>query len=568
MKKNIPLWVKYCIFYNIGTVIIVLVIISTVLVRGYYDKRNVTLTNLENITYFTENELISKLKNIEEDFSGLKTAAAVKNAHNNAAIGSIQSVLEVLLADSGDVMAVFYLDMDNNGYSAGEPIGGADHRLELIRKASAEVEGKKKNFWFYDKTSRGYDACVLYHEVAYVDDNFRREKLGTMLIYADLSDLNQRYFDRMNDSVGILFTDAYGNIVACSDIDLVGKVYSDAFVENKGTLKRNDGRTYIYEERDSEISGWKSVSYQDTGLIFNETIKLVSSVIAVTLLGLIVMTVLAYYVMNRLYSPVVEFARSIKLTNEGGIQSEYMSRQNDIKLIETAFANIKNKLLKQVELNNLKEIELKNSMLKMYESQMNPHFLFNTLQIIQMLNVMGQSDDVSEAVSALGDILRFNLNAENEVLISDEVANIRSYFHIMEYKYGNRFCYDITVDNELNNCKTVKFLLQPFVENSMKHGFAGKQGMRHIAIVIKHVFNDAVIIISDNGFGIEKDKLEKIKKSLCYDSYEPIGIGIKNVDSRIKLIYGGQYGVDVFSHNGAQILIHLPVISEQEGRNV
>ena len=567
MKNNMPLWVKYCIFYNIGIVLIVLMIIGTVLIRGYSDKRNVTITNLDNITYFTENELNSKLKNIEEDFGGLKTSDAVLKAQNSTAIGIIQGVLEMLLADNSDVIAVFYLDNDNNGYSAGETVGDLNYRLELMKKVSADTKGKKKNFWFYDKTDRGYNACVLYHEVTYVDNNFRKKKLGKMLVYTDLTDLNQHYFSSMNGSVGILFTDTYGRVVAGSDKELVGKVFSEEFTESNGTIKNTQGKKYIYEERTSAVEGWKSICYHDSAFIFNETIRLVGIIIATAILGLIIMTILAYFVMNRLGSPIVEFARSIKLTNEGEIQSVYASKQNEIKLIETAFDNIKTKLIKQVELNNLKEIELKNAMLKMYEMQMNPHFLFNTLQIIQMLNIMERNDDVNDALAALGDILRFNLRDENEVKICEEVANIRSYLGIMEYKYGEGLCYDIIVDGELSNCKTVKFLLQPFVENSFRYAFSKNNKQRYIAVIIKKVFNDVAVIISDNGTGIDNTKLTQLRNSLHDAHGEPLGIGIKNVDSRIKLLYGTQYGVDIFCRNGTQVVIHLPVVHE-EGRNV
>jgi len=207
------------------------------------------------------------------------------------------------------------------------------------------------------------------------------------------------------------------------------------------------------------------------------------------------------------------------------------------------------------------ELRLKEITIKAYESQINPHFLFNTLQMIQMMNVLGRKEDVSTAISSLAQLLRFNLDSNQEIRISEEIKNVIYYLKILKIRFKDRFSYNIMIPDELMDCYTVKFMLQPLIENAVKHGFGRKKGDCEIAIMGQLIHDEIVIVVKDNGSGISEDKLSEIKKRLSQtpDSEEG-GIGLFNVNKRIQCIYGEEYGLDIFSKQpgNTQVLIHIP----------
>ena len=214
-----------------------------------------------------------------------------------------------------------------------------------------------------------------------------------------------------------------------------------------------------------------------------------------------------------------------------------------------------------VNLNMNMEIQLKKAQIRAYESQINPHFLFNTLYMIQMMNVIGEKENITTITNRLGKLLRFNLDNRNEVKLSEEIENVKNYLEIMELRFKGRFNYKIMIPPELMECYTVKFMLQPLIENSVSHGFVHKKDMCEIVIMGQQIGDDNAIVVKDNGQGITPEHLSELKKMLNSENNEASGIGIKNVHDRIQLLYGEVYGVDIFSDyaKNTNVLIHIPV---------
>ncbi|MBO5007312.1 MAG: sensor histidine kinase [Clostridia bacterium] len=565
--KRIPLWGKYYIFYIIGILITILIIVSSVMYKTYSEKRDIISTDAKNIVYFAETELSNRLKNVEERFGGVEIARSFLIADKNFVVGNykhnIQSLVETLCADSREVLSVFYVDNKGNNYSAGEAIGGLAKRLELMENARRkEVKHNKKNVWFYDSTDKGDHACVLYRDIVYVNDNFEKQYLGSMLVYVDSGDINRDYFSGVQVGTGILFVDDDGVIVISTDNEAVGQKYDEYFSRSGNNISDSKGNVYACNESESMITGWRSVSYFSTELTAKQSHETLVLLISLTLMCMVLMAVFSYFITKRLGKPINELVKSITVLNDGHVMISDDLNRDEAERIKAVFDDMTQKLVEQTELNHQKEMQLQISLLKSYEYQMNPHFLFNTLQIIQMLSVIGRNEDVNNAVTCLGNMLRFNLSSENEVTLREEADNVENYFRILKYRYNNDFTYKVIVDESLYSCKTLKFMLQPFVENSIKHGLQNKQGTWEIAIVAEKINDELAIVIKDNGVGIEPQRLADIKASLSKTEDTTMGIGIKNVNSRIKLTYGDKYGVDVFSNSGTQILVHIPCIRE------
>ena len=194
------------------------------------------------------------------------------------------------------------------------------------------------------------------------------------------------------------------------------------------------------------------------------------------------------------------------------------------------------------------------------QMQINPHYVFNTLSSIKLLIWQGDKDRSIEVLDSFILLLRNTISKTDEfITIKEEIDNLKHYVLINNTRYGDRIdvqyfimpnCYDYLVP---------KLLLQPFIENSFFHGFPSRENGR-IEILIREEKDNINVRIIDNGVGIESDKLEGLKIVKKASSKGLSGIGIKNVNDRIKLIYGNDYGIEIKSElgKGTEIIILLP----------
>ena len=210
------------------------------------------------------------------------------------------------------------------------------------------------------------------------------------------------------------------------------------------------------------------------------------------------------------------------------------------------------------------EIEQKNMQFKLLASQVNPHFFFNSLEMIRAKALSHRIDDLNKIVKGLGKIMRRSLDIQhNLVTIESEIEFIRHYLGIQKYRYEDKLLYAINIDQGIYRERIIPHLLQPIVENAIVHGMENK--IEVCTININSIIENAKLIISirDDGVGIEKKELERIKQSLL--SYEKTddgshGIGLFNVHQRIKLYYGETYGIHIESkkYEGTKVDIILP----------
>lgn len=561
MKKK-SLWKKYFTLYATCLLGITTLIMTVFLIKSYTENRDMTEKNAQNSVYFADLNLSGKMKLIEERFGGMDLAEKFRDAEEIEGYSNEKvNLVAGLCAEYNDVLSVFYVDTNGRNYSAGEPMGSLNQRIEYIEDAQSSREFKTKGMkWFFAKTQNGYNACVLYRKIVYME-NCDRKILGDLLIYIDTERINDNYFRSMEDNTGMLFLDSDNTVAVASQSEFLGKRFDECFIEEGGKISAPDGTTYYFCKKESGISGWHNVCYYKTGASVRDFFGITWIVFSVILIFLGIIIFISYQFSRKLGRPLEELIEHISISEKGDVTlSRADSEETDeILMLKRLFDDMSNKIKIRAELNFQQEINVKNALIKVYESQMNPHFLFNTLQIIQMLSVMQMHDEVSEITTCLGKLLRFNLSEGSETTLGAEIENIQNYFKILKYRYGDGFTYRLMVPDSLLECKVVKFMIQPFVENSVNHGFSEKVGPYEVAIVVTKINKELAIVVRDNGSGISGCRLAEIKDALAGCSETGIGIGISNVNKRIKLIYGESYGVDLFSsEKDTHAVIHIP----------
>ena len=272
--------------------------------------------------------------------------------------------------------------------------------------------------------------------------------------------------------------------------------------------------------------------------------------------------------------PISDLSTQLRTFNSGDLNKRisYTNVQELNDITDTAnqmIDNIKNITKKIFSTQDmLYETVLRKTEAELYalQSQVNPHFLYNTLQCIRGLATLNRTDDIKNISLAMSDVFKYSIAPGTYVTYLDEIRIIHKYLSIYKIRFNGKIDYDIDVDEEILQCYTVKMIIQPTVENAVVHAF--KDLVRKPCIHIIGKIDDGRILfrIIDNGNGIPSDTLKEIRKKLSFSFETSIrhkssyGIGLYNISRRIKLAYGEDYGIEIFSNmNGTEVDIITPI---------
>lgn len=285
--------------------------------------------------------------------------------------------------------------------------------------------------------------------------------------------------------------------------------------------------------------------------------------------------VLVEFISHSITKPIKNLCISTKLVGNGDFTTRVPDSESDeIAMLTTSFNTMIEKIGSLVEDVKLEQINLRKTELKLLQAQINPHFLYNTLDTIIWLAEGNKTKDVIQMVSALSRFFRIALSKGYDYIsIKEEEMLIRSYLQIQQYRYQDILEYEINISEKLENCSILKLTLQPIVENALYHGIKNKRGMGKI-IIEGYCQEDTVFLkVKDNGIGMNQEQIEKIRRLFVMPKEDALGqkgFGLFNVNERIKLNFGTEYGLDVKSEYGigSEFTICIPKITQNRHYNI
>ena len=271
-------------------------------------------------------------------------------------------------------------------------------------------------------------------------------------------------------------------------------------------------------------------------------------IIAVTVVG--AMLIGAYFIAGTIIKPVEKLTgRLTRRIQEHSRKPLYTSREDEVGVLTRSF----NTLIQDVYESRLEADEYH---LKVLYAQINPHFLYNALGAINNKAILARQDDISRMTLLLSEFYRTSLNHGNEITtISAEIQNIRSYIEIEQILYGDYFHVSFETKPGAEDWEMPNFILQPIVENAINHGLRNSgRPDRLLTISLQVTSGEAVFCISDNGVGIPDDILATLK------AHESSGIGLSNIDKRLRLCFGEEYGLNIESTvgSGTSVTVRIP----------
>ncbi|PWU68085.1 cache domain-containing sensor histidine kinase [Gracilibacillus dipsosauri] len=284
----------------------------------------------------------------------------------------------------------------------------------------------------------------------------------------------------------------------------------------------------------------------------------------------------SYYLSRSISKPIVDLMKFMRRAESGDLHVRYKEkREDEIGLLGRSFNTMLQKVLELMRVTERQERQKRDAEFRSLQANINPHFLYNTLDTIQWMARKQNVIDVAEVVESLAKLFRIGLSKGRDIItVSAEMEHIESYLKIQKTRYRDKLNYQMNIDPQVRSFYTLKFILQPIVENAIYHGIKERRGPGTVLINASIARDDLLIIIEDNGAGMTIEQLHDMKQALAEamqrtekveDGHKKKGYGILNVQARIQLTYGEKYGLSIDSEKakGTRVEILLPVIREQ-----
>ncbi|KFN05910.1 HAMP domain-containing protein [Paenibacillus macerans] len=368
-----------------------------------------------------------------------------------------------------------------------------------------------------------------------------------------------------------------GVIISHGDKELINTRPSAAYIGQvlsggkQGSFKTAlNNQNAVVNYRMIGETGWRIVSVIPATEYENLSILLKNWMLVLFAIFITVAVILSYIVSNSISKPIRQLSAVMKNVEGARLDARFVyNSRNEIGLLSRNFNRMVDRINHLVNKVYQEELLKQQSQLKYLMFQINPHFLFNTLETINWLARIQGAPEVGKLSKALGDLMREGIKGKDFIPLVSEIGNVEKYVYIQKHRFGDKFEVDTDIDPNALSLSVPRFILQPLVENAIVHGL--ELAMDKGFIEIRGYFEQGrlLLTVSDNGGGMEPAKLEEIRSVLDGGPADTAGIGLLNVHQRIQLHYGKEYGLRVDSScgEGTEITITLPGIPGMTGRN-
>lgn len=384
-----------------------------------------------------------------------------------------------------------------------------------------------------------------------------REGVNILYMDVDYQKLFTPYAETLISECGLYITDQEGKLVF-EESRFSGKNQNYDLTYSEFLEQRDRGSAdYTILCEQSNTTGWTVWLYQPVGLA-GESMRPIGVMAGVTILICIFAAVLAYFITSGMVSGRIERLTCLmQEVQEGSMDMQVGSDDRDeIGMLYRGFGSMMKRIRTLINEVYLSKITQKEAELKALQAQINPHFLYNTLSLINWKALAAGEEDISRMTLAMSTFYRTALNRGRNVLqVEAELSNTRAYLEIQSMLHDGDFDYEIEVQPEILQCESLNLILQPLVENAIHHGIEEKtDGRGKISVRGWKEDNCVWFMVEDNGVGMEQKVADKIL------TMESKGYGIRNVDERIRLCYGEKYAMKVESvvGKGTKMTIHFP----------
>lgn len=416
-----------------------------------------------------------------------------------------------------------------------------------------------------------YPQLITIIKPIYVAD----EKKGAIIMNINAQSIyNSMLYQQYKDGRLFFLVNADNKIIISSELSYFN-TYPDNIGLNTLTIESNpknsvyeiNDKNYVVLSGDSTISDYKYISAYPLELYEHKLSTMKLQIIGILLLLMIIIFILAYVASVRSYSPLNEIISFLDNSQPPADSIEEEDKNELMYIINSIQTHINDKT-KMAEILEERMKLLRKSQYDMLQTQINPHFLYNTLETINWMayNMSNSENPVSKSLINLASFFRNTLTSGYFVSIENEIKYTKEYVNILALRYGDLFDIEWDIDESILSYTIIKISLQPIIENAVYHGIKQKNDKGLIKIKGLCDDNNIILIVSDDGVGIENDALDELNKTLSETSFtnEKSHIGLSNVNQRIKIIFGDSYGIHVESTVGVGTDVYVTIPKKEQ----
>ncbi|UAL52928.1 cache domain-containing sensor histidine kinase [Metabacillus dongyingensis] len=437
-------------------------------------------------------------------------------------------------------------------------------------------------FASHENNTRGArDIIKIHRALTNVPGN---EVLGyiTLGISPDkIIDLSRNLYNRDTEEFYLLSSE--GELIYSSDTDIPDNQNHQKWIDrvleaekSSGTMEWKEDSfngVMMYDQLSASSGGWILVKRVPYHILYESAYSVAKINILFGVIGLSLVVLATLFVSFKITSPIRILLQNIEQVEKGNMKVPVQSFGSDeIGILGYRFQQMIERINHLITREYKLELENKTNQLKVLQSQINPHFLYNALQSIGTVALKNKVPQIYSLITHLSKIMRYGMNMEEDLVpLSKEINYTKAFLLLQKERFGENLDYTIDVDENVQEVQVPKMILQPIIENYFKHGFDSREGVGSIRLKCYRESDELVMKISDNGIGVTENRLNEIYEHFKAEALNKKGketnIGLKNVYVRLKLYYNLQADLKLENQEegGFMVTMRLPIWMEGEG---
>lgn len=432
-----------------------------------------------------------------------------------------------------------------------------------------EATGRKSGYTEAHRSEpnqSGYTEDIISYVCSYYSVEQARHEMGKLIISVDYEELQRLAYLESDLLKGYaLFDSQKQPLVQSGEMNLTYDEIMDA--QQDGLLTAEGGNVFLIS--DNMQDGWVLVSeISGIGLVGRSLASYVHLIVIFVLILIGLMLVLRNLIRN-IVNPINQLSNAVEEVGRGNFDLSVQIHTNDeLEMLADVFnkmvVDIRELMHESVEHEKaIRRMQIENLML-----QINPHFIYNTINSIVYMARMSGNHQIADFANAFVSLLQSTLNVRNSVYntVREELKTVENYLILQKYRYADKFVYHIQCEEELMDCQILNVMLQPAVENAIFHGISPKDGKCVLTISIHREKDDLILCVEDDGVGMSQERLAELFTDEHAHKGDVRKIGVANVRDRIREIYGEPYNLKIESESGVgtRVIMHVPCLLSEE----
>ncbi len=510
---------------------------------------------------------------------------ATNQGENNGAditqyeeINSVNNILRKACLSREEIQSIALISNHQTYYTYDSNIGRAsiEQLLPYEKMKAVALEAGGEAVWFLDLDAKGEVKNLYVTRSIYDISNY--QEIGLMAILIRREALERVYGDLSTEFMqSIAVVSNTGEWITGSGDETLELQQTYTALEFKDSSHVVDNkRGILLSVKEMKEPNWRILAEISVDKLNEDLYAFRTYFIVIMIATLLILSALSIFFAMDILTPIKRLVHGMKTMQESKTHDEIIiDRQDELGYLSQCFNDMSREIDILVNRVYKEQLTRKEAEIKTLQAQINPHFLFNTLESINWMARLNHVDEISEMVTALSALMEAGIG-KGEALVSleEEISFVDSYILIMKNRYGERLDFTKSIDESLLSILVPKLLLQPLVENAIYHGVDKFRRPGKVVLIIRRTDQHIEIEVLDNGKGMTAQEMEELNANLrerndayLFSEKSGMGIGLVNVNRRIKLFYGAQYGIRIESvyEEYMKVVLTLPVSGIQKG---